>query len=42
MRVNDADYFRVFAGPFSTREAGERARQDLKLLGLGEGFIVSR
>ena len=42
VRINDADYFRVFAGPFSTREAGERARQDLKLLGLGEGFIVSR
>lgn len=42
VRINDADYFRVFAGPFATREAGERARQNLKLLGLGEGFIVSR
>lgn len=42
VRINNADYFRVFAGPFATREAGERARQNLKSLGLGEGFIVSR
>lgn len=42
VRINDADYFRVFAGPFATREAGEQARQNLKSLGLGEGFIVSR
>ncbi|RIJ20648.1 septal ring lytic transglycosylase RlpA family protein [Henriciella barbarensis] len=42
VRINNADYFRVFAGPFATREAGELARQNLKSLGLGEGFIVSR
>lgn len=42
VRVDEADYFRVFAGPFATRSAGEQARQDLQSLGLGEGFLVLR
>ena len=42
IRIDDADYFRVFAGPFPTRDAGETARQTLNKMGLGEGFLVLR
>ncbi|WP_018147293.1 septal ring lytic transglycosylase RlpA family protein [Henriciella marina] len=42
IRIENADYFRVFAGPFATRDAGETARQTLSTLGLGEGFLVLR
>lgn len=41
-RVKGADYFRVFAGPFPTREAAEQARQALRSAGIKYGFVTLR
>lgn len=41
-RVKGADYFRVFAGPFPSREAADRARQTLRSAGIQDGFVVLR
>ena len=40
-RVNGADYFRVRVGPFISRDAAERARNDLSVQGVADGRVVA-
>ena len=41
-RVNNADYFRVLVGPFTSEAAADNARSQLRSLGVRDGFVVSR
>ncbi|WP_324612754.1 septal ring lytic transglycosylase RlpA family protein [Henriciella litoralis] len=41
-RVKGADYFRVFIGPFPTKDAAERAKLQMKSNGIRDGFLVLR
>lgn len=41
-RVNGADFFRVRVGPFSSRDAADRTRDDLARSGLSNSRVVSQ
>lgn len=40
-RVNNADWFRVWVGPFADRAAAERVQRDLSRRGVVAGFVVT-
>ena len=42
VRLNGSDYFRVLVGPYSSRDAAERAKVQLKVRGVSDSFIVVR
>jgi septal ring-binding cell division protein DamX len=42
VRLDGADFFRVFAGPFSTRKDAQSALETLSVTGAAKGFLINR
>ena len=41
-RVNGADFFRVRVGPFMSRDAADRMKDDLNRYGISNGRVVAQ
>ena len=41
-RVNGADYFRVWVGPFASRTRAETVRSELSMRGIADGIVLNR
>jgi rare lipoprotein A len=40
-RVNNADYFRVWVGPYTSEAQADRVRSDMARRGVANGVVVS-